>query len=176
MDTQQPEVIDLSDDGEGPDPNYSNGQFLDDYHDHDYGGPIHAPAAQPDRLDFDHNWNPDSIDLTGSEHATPSASAKSSHLDVPMDVELLTIADCLQRVMTVFPDISLDHVLQLIADQTQDDTRTIEACGRIITQLLDGEAYPKEDDLSRKRKRGRSLSRFEDDDGTDRTEAYKNDA
>ncbi|KAF1964895.1 hypothetical protein BU23DRAFT_491236 [Bimuria novae-zelandiae CBS 107.79] len=104
-------------------------------------------------------------------------------MDVDVDLaqgELITAAACLQMVVEVLPDISVDHVLQLIADQTQDDTRTPEACQRIITQLLDGGEYPKEveEEVSRKRKREheRSLSEFEGDDGEDRTSEYRNDA
>lgn len=80
-------------------------------------------------------------------------------------------------VLEVLPDISVEHVLQLIADQTQDETRTPEACQRIVTNILDGGEYPKEEEeASKKRKRERSISEFEEDDGEDRDGQYTDDA
>ena len=87
--------------------------------------------------------------------------------------DLVTAAACLQMVVEVLPDIAVDHVLQLIADQTQDHTRTPDACQRIISQLLDGGEYPKEEEeVSRKRKRERSLSESEEDNGEGRPAIY----
>jgi TRIAD3 protein (E3 ubiquitin-protein ligase RNF216) len=76
------------------------------------------------------------------------------------DVELLSEAACLQMVINVLPDVSVDHVLTLIQERTHP--RTHEECERLITDLLDGGAYPKEiDDANNKRKRKRG----DDDDG-----------
>ncbi|KAL5400741.1 hypothetical protein PMIN03_012126 [Paraphaeosphaeria minitans] len=129
-----------------------------DFGPNDFGHPDPAPAVNNPRL----------INV-----------ALDNLMDVEADLaegELLTAAVCLQMVLGILPDISVDHVLALIADQTQDSTRTPEACQRIITQLLDDEAYPKEEEeASRKRKRQRSLSEFEEDDGEGRPQSYTND-
>jgi TRIAD3 protein (E3 ubiquitin-protein ligase RNF216) len=69
--------------------------------------------------------------------------------------QLVTEAACLQMVMDVLPDISTDHVLNLIKEKTTDLTRTLAQCENILTQLLDGEAYPKEVDEANTKKRKR---------------------
>ncbi|KAL1599555.1 hypothetical protein SLS60_007358 [Paraconiothyrium brasiliense] len=154
-------------------------------------------AAQPGPLGFDLVQEPDVIDFI---HPRPNGLAQPDPLPTPapapnpepanpapnnlMDVEvdiapgaLVTAAACLQMIVQILPDISVDHVLALIADQTQDNTRTPEACQRIITHLLDGGAYPKEEEeASRKRKRERSVSDFENDDGNMLPPGYKDDA
>lgn len=142
-------------------------------------------AAPPDAREVEDNLDQDAIDLAhrgNNGHASPEPAdhAQEENIDNDVDIapkELVTAAACLQMVADIFPDISVDHVLQLIADQTQDATRTPEACQRIITILLDGGAYPKEDEeVSRKRKREHSVSEFEDDNGEGRSQTYKDDA
>jgi|TARA_R110002003_G_scaffold23_5_gene1140 TRIAD3 protein (E3 ubiquitin-protein ligase RNF216) len=103
------------------------------------------------------------IDLT----AIPDIDVPPSD-DMPMDPadpaiqkvdkgpQLVSAAVCLQMVLDVLPDISIDHVLELISETTTDATRTVTQCETIITGLLDGEAYPKETDEAKNRKRKRT--------------------
>jgi len=117
----------------------------------------------------------DAIDLTALEDIpdvdVPPDSAVSATLSQPNrpfeDAELLSDAACLQMVLDVLPDISVDHVLAFI--QNRNHPRTHEECERIITDLLDGDAYPKEiDEVNNKRKRKRG-----DDSDSDITK-YEN--
>ncbi|OAG12700.1 uncharacterized protein CC84DRAFT_1171377 [Paraphaeosphaeria sporulosa] len=141
-------------------------------------GPLEQDYER-DFIDFGPN-DFDQPDLAPAVNNHRLANAAPNNLmNVEADIaesELVTVAVCLQMVLDILPDISVDHVLALIADQTQDNTRTSEACQRIVTQLLDGEAYPKEEEeASRKRKRQRSFSEFEEDDGEGRPHSYMND-
>ncbi|KAL7772070.1 hypothetical protein CFE70_002023 [Pyrenophora teres f. teres 0-1] len=68
---------------------------------------------------------------------------------------LVTEAGCLQMVLSVLPDISADHVLQLIHQETTDATRTIARCERLLTEILEGEPYPKESEEMKSKKRKR---------------------
>lgn len=139
---------------------------------------------------FEQDWEREFIDFGPNDFVqrdpAPAANnprldnaAPNNLMDFEADIaegELVTAAVCLQMVLDILPDISVDHVLALITDQTQDSTRTADACQRIITQLLDGGPYPQEEEAaSRKRKRQRSLSEFEDDDGEGRPQSYTND-
>jgi TRIAD3 protein (E3 ubiquitin-protein ligase RNF216) len=54
------------------------------------------------------------------------------------------------------PDISVDHVLQIIKKKTTDLTRTNVQCQNIIAQLVEDGDYPKEDDETHSKKRKRS--------------------
>jgi len=109
----------------------------------------------------------DIIDLTGIPDidippSTPAfigrreAAQPSNHRNV---ARIITENECLQMVMDVLPDIAISHVLELIRKSTTDLTRTAGQCEDLITQLLDGEAYPKEADEAKNNKRKR-----EDDD------------
>ncbi|KAF1840803.1 uncharacterized protein K460DRAFT_294389 [Cucurbitaria berberidis CBS 394.84] len=71
------------------------------------------------------------------------------------DTQLVTEAACLQMVLGVLPDISVDHALEVIHQKTTDATRTIALCEKVVTQLLDGDAYPKEVDEAKNKKRKR---------------------
>lgn len=163
------EVIDLLSDDDDAD-------FME-YHD--------AFDAIPGADDFAHNFLDldDSDDLDDPNVIDLTAFADIPDIDVPagpnlgggpsraaqdvdlMDSELITEAACLQMVLDVLPDISVDHVLNLIKEKTQDHTRTPTECQQIISQLLDGGAYPKEQDEMNSRKRKRDdhddLSEFE---------------
>jgi TRIAD3 protein (E3 ubiquitin-protein ligase RNF216) len=171
-------------------PPFEQGVFeVEEAWERDYGGFGLEGAAQPGPLELQ---EPDHLDFTrpnGNVQPEPALvpnnprpvhPAPNNPMDAEADIaegEVVTTAACLQMVVDILPDISVDHVLALIADQTQDNTRTSEACHRIISQLLDSEAYPKEEEKAgRKRKRERSLSEFEDDNGDGRPGSYKNDA
>lgn len=94
------------------------------------------------------------IDIPPSDPALADFEARASN-NVGGDNDLVTEAAGLQMVLDVLPDISIDHVLKIIREKTTDLTRTNEQCHDIVTQLLDGEAYPKEDDESTNKKRKR---------------------
>jgi hypothetical protein len=155
----------------------------------DYGGFGIEGAAQPGPLEFEEpeymNFprpnglvQPDSA--LAPNNPRPIHPAPNNPMCAEADIaegELVTAAACLRMVVDILPDISVDHVLALIADQTQDNTRTLEACQQIVSQLLDNGAYPKEEEeAGHKRKRERSLSEFEDDNGDGRPGNYQNDA
>ncbi|KAJ4354493.1 uncharacterized protein N0V89_006230 [Didymosphaeria variabile] len=144
-------------------------------------------AAQPGPLGFELAREPD-VDFirprpAGLAQPDPVPAPNPAHnnpMDVEVDIapgELLNTAACLQMVVQILPDISIDYVLALIADLTQDNTPTPEACQRIVTKILDDEGYPKEEEeATRKRKRERSVSDFEEVDGNRLPPEYKDDA
>ncbi|KAL6155735.1 hypothetical protein ACJQWK_05555 [Exserohilum turcicum] len=96
--------------------------------------------------------------------------------------DLVTGAACLQMVLSVLPDISVDHVLKLIQEKTTDATRTMVQCERLIAELLEGEPYPKEEEEAKKRKRKREdeaedeLSSYEKGERTLEIYGYESDA
>jgi TRIAD3 protein (E3 ubiquitin-protein ligase RNF216) len=94
---------------------------------------------------------PSDLPIASDEDAEPTAGA--SGWDEA--ARLITEAACLQMVLGVLPDISIDHVLKIISEKTTDATRTVAQCEQVITELLDGEAYPKEADELRHKKRKR---------------------
>lgn len=157
-----------------------------DWDERGWGGLDVEGAAPPDPLEQD--WERDFIDFDPIDQLDlapavnrpqPPQVVQPNVMDNGADLadgDLVTAAVCLQMVLDILPDISVDYVLALITEQTQDNTRTPDACQRIITQILDSDAYPKEhEEASRKRKRQRSLSEFEDDDGEGRSQSYTND-
>ncbi|KAH9870410.1 hypothetical protein IAQ61_005885 [Plenodomus lingam] len=105
------------------------------------------------------------VDVPSSDHCVtddrkPRPNAQATG---PKDIgQLVTESDCLQMVLNVFPDISIDHALKVINEKTRDATRTVDRCELLIAGLLDGEEYPKEADESKNRKRKRD---DDDDDG-----------
>ncbi|KAI8936332.1 hypothetical protein NX059_006747 [Plenodomus lindquistii] len=146
-----------------------------------YGQDEASVANDPDTIDL--TAIPD-IDVPPSDHHVidggspqPNAKARDSDDDSGM---IMTEAACLQMVLNVFPDISVEHALKIISDKTTDATRTVERCGRLITELLDGGGYPKEADeaSSKKRKRGAedSLSDYERDERDPEIMGYEQDA
>lgn len=92
--------------------------------------------------------------------------------------ELITEAVCLQLVLDVFPDVSVDHVLEMIQLSTTDLTRTKKHSERIVNELLE-RTYPKEADMTtRKRRREDSdgASEYEKDERDDPMLTYHPDA
>ena len=85
---------------------------------------------------------------------------------------------CLQLVLDVLPDISIDHVLTMIRQHTIDETRTKKHSEMIVNELLEV-TYPKEADVARK-KRGRQdsegASDYEKDKSDSRSLTYETDA
>lgn len=149
-------------------------EFLDDFPDNILD--VEGPFTADDRNTIDLTALPDvdvpPVPLAEGDRAPANPNATLA------DVELITEAQCLQMVLDVLPDISIEHVLNLIQEQTQQHTRTHAACEQILTQLLDGGAYPKEQDeeTSRKRKRQNSSSEFEDGDANVDMPRYQKDA
>ena len=94
--------------------------------------------------------------------------------------DLVTENDCVQRILDVLPDISVDHVLKMIKEKTTDVSRTTAQCELLLTQILDGETYPKEaDDMkNKKRKRGHEddFSDYEKGERDPEVSSYERDA
>ncbi|KAF2638077.1 hypothetical protein P280DRAFT_529774 [Massarina eburnea CBS 473.64] len=65
--------------------------------------------------------------------------------------EPISDIECVQLILNVLPDVSVDHLLSLISETA----RTPAACERIIARLLDGGTYPKEKEEAECRKRKR---------------------
>jgi TRIAD3 protein (E3 ubiquitin-protein ligase RNF216) len=83
------------------------------------------------------------------------------------DAAVVTEAACLQMVLSVLPDISVDYVLRLIQEKTTDTTRTTAQCEHFLTELLEGEPYPRETDDAKNKKRKR------DDEAEDELSTYE---
>ncbi|KAF3032894.1 hypothetical protein E8E11_003174 [Didymella keratinophila] len=89
-----------------------------------------------------------------AEDATPSNDR--------VEFELISKAVCLQLVMDVFPDVSVDHVLTMIQERTTDLTRTKEHSERIVNELLKEGTYPKEAESASKKRRRADSEQFSD--------------
>jgi TRIAD3 protein (E3 ubiquitin-protein ligase RNF216) len=94
------------------------------------------------------------IDMPPSDRLSNEREAAEPG-DFGGNTPIITEAECLQMILNVLPDIAVNHVLGLIREGTTDLARTAEQCEAIITQLLDGEAYPKEADVAKNHKRKR---------------------
>ncbi|KAI4946320.1 hypothetical protein J4E86_009025 [Alternaria arbusti] len=98
------------------------------------------------------------------------------------DIALVTEAACLQMVLSVLPDISVDYVLKLIQEKMTDTTRTTAQCEHFLTELLEGEPYPKESDDAKNKKRKRDseaegeLSTYEKGERDPEIGGYEHDA
>ena len=180
------EIVNLISDDEGDD--FSDGS--DDLHEADYmeeasGDEVEdffdAPQA-PDHANADDRVF---IDLTAFPEAdVPLSQQPPNHVeeadpaDVNAESELITEAVCLQLVLDVLPDISIDHVLTMIRQHTIDQTRTKIHSEMIVNELLEV-TYPKEADVARK-KRGRQdsegASDYEKDKSDSRSLTYETDA
>jgi TRIAD3 protein (E3 ubiquitin-protein ligase RNF216) len=57
-------------------------------------------------------------------------------------------------VLDVLPGISVEYVLNLIQNETTEETRTVAQCEELIDSLLEG-TYPTEADASNRGKRKR---------------------
>lgn len=108
------------------------------------------------------------IDLTTSSDADEDTSEDAGDQNIPEGLEPprnrnakmspITAGACLQMVLNVFPDMSVEHALKTIKERTTDDMRTIAQCEQVVAQLLDDGAYPKEADAVRGKKRKREDS------------------
>ncbi|KAI4686295.1 hypothetical protein J4E81_008647 [Alternaria sp. BMP 2799] len=98
------------------------------------------------------------------------------------DIALVTEAACLQMVLSVLPDISVDYVLKSIQEKMTDTTRTTAQCEHFLTELLEGEPYPKESDDAKNKKRKRDneaegeLSTYEKGERDPEIGGYEHDA
>jgi TRIAD3 protein (E3 ubiquitin-protein ligase RNF216) len=95
------------------------------------------------------------IDVPPSDDPILIEDWTTKYIDEMGSADLVTEATCLQMVLNVLPDISIEHVLKLIKEKTANLTRTVAQCEGIVTQLLDGETYPKEVDEAKNSKRKR---------------------
>jgi TRIAD3 protein (E3 ubiquitin-protein ligase RNF216) len=154
----------------------------------DFQDPIadfHAQYAANDRELIDLTGIPD-VDVPSSDpavvdHDTPQQDAQANDWG---NAEVVTEAACLQMILSVLPDISVDYVLKLIQEKTTDATRTSAQCEHFLTELLEGEPYPKESNetKSRKRKRGdegdgdEDLSNYEKTERDPEIGGYEHDA
>ncbi|KAL5120240.1 hypothetical protein ACEQ8H_001798 [Pleosporales sp. CAS-2024a] len=96
------------------------------------------------------------IDVPPSSAQSSLCSQDSGSENINKDDHLVTENVALQVVLDVLPNISVDHVLNIIKKETTDLTRTNAKCRDIINQLIDQGTYPKEDDDTKNKKRKRS--------------------
>lgn len=118
------------------------------------------------------------IDVRPSD-IVPQVVGNVALVDDGDDIELISEAVCLQLVLDVFPDVSVDYVLTMISERTTDLTRTKEHSERIVNELLEEDTYPKEaENASKKRRRADSddFGDFEKDEGTIGVLNYATDA
>ncbi|KAF2869837.1 hypothetical protein BDV95DRAFT_88909 [Massariosphaeria phaeospora] len=148
-DEHEHEVIDLlSDYEEDSDNDYFYDLDADIPPDADDVHNLHGLQAVPDH---------DVIDLT----AIPDVDIPPGPLnDLPRcpppvaeNEELVSEEVCLQMMLDVLPDISVNFAFDLIKEKTQDDTRTPTTCERLIAKLLDDGTFPKEEAENTDRKR-----------------------
>ncbi|KNG51460.1 ring finger domain-containing protein [Stemphylium lycopersici] len=98
------------------------------------------------------------------------------------DIQVVTEAACLQMILSVLPDISVDYVLKLIQEKMTDATRTTIQCEILLTELLEGEPYPKESEAAKNKKRKREgeheheLDSYEKGERDPKTDGYEHDA
>lgn len=180
------EIVDLISDDEYGGLSDNEVEFFDA---HSVGDPMDF-GPESDLLDLPEYGNGDDgrdvIDLTAIPdvdippydvvpHAVEDATLSNSRADF----EVISEADCLQLVMDVFPDVSVNHVLTMIQERTTDFTRSKEHSERIVNELLEQTAYPKEaESVSKKRRRADSeeSSNYEKDENAMRVPSYATDA
>lgn len=92
---------------------------------------------------------------------------------------MITESECLQMVLGVLPDISVEYVLKRIREKTTNCTRTTATCEHLLTELLEGDPYPKEAN-EKKRKRHdeaeHELSDYEKGERDPEISGYERDA
>ncbi|KAJ8118241.1 hypothetical protein OPT61_g745 [Boeremia exigua] len=110
----------------------------------------HGHADTDSREIIDLTAIPD-VDVPPSEHGS-SGIEDAEQTNIGAEAELISEAMCLQLVLDVFPDISVDHVLTMIQEKTTNLTRTKEDGERIVNELLEGD-FPKEADVKSKKRR-----------------------
>lgn len=138
---------------------HADGEFDDDF---DFNQFLHDPYPHTEiapREVIDLTAISD-IDVPPSDF-TPPAVEDAAPTDDIDEAQLISEAICLQLVVDVFPDVSIDHVLTLIRAGTTDQTRTKLHSEQIVNELLEG-TYPKEADVVSKKRR-----REESDDASD---------
>jgi len=164
------EVVDLLSDSESEDKDFtehgleffdaqSDVESADEYPELDEPlGNNHAQWYQDGHETIDLTGIPDidvppSDPLVVDDHEPPQPNAQTPEWNG--GDALVTEADFLQIVLSVLPDISVDYVLQLIQEKSTDATRTMVQCEHFLTQILEGEPYPKESDAAKSKKRKR---------------------
>jgi TRIAD3 protein (E3 ubiquitin-protein ligase RNF216) len=164
------EIIDLLSDSESEDEGFAR-QELEFF---DAQSAAEFAHDLPD-IDVDANDH-ETIDLTGiPDIDVPPSDPIVVDDEAPQpqapdwsgDAQVVTEAACLQMIMSVLPDISVDYVLKLVQEKMTDQMRTMAQCEHFLTELLEGEPYPKEADEARKKKRKR------EDEAEDGTSSYE---
>jgi TRIAD3 protein (E3 ubiquitin-protein ligase RNF216) len=140
----------------------------------DFEDPIadfHAQYAANDRGLIDLTGIPD-VDVPPSDPVTADndTSQQDAQTNDWGNAEVVTEAACLQMILSVLPDISVDYVLKLIQQKTTDLTRTSAQCEHFLTELLEGEPYPKESD---ERTKNRKRKRADEGDGDEDLSNYE---
>lgn len=184
------EIIDLSSDSEdhddldnevGLDAQFAL-DFPDDQELDDLFEGLPDMVGMEDHDFFDLNAIPD-IDMSPSEehnfdNMNPARYAHAEAMDG--HARLFTAEECLQMVLDVLPDISVEHALQTIKENTQNSTRTLPQCEQLVAQFIDGGEYRKEADEANNKKRKRdadeSLSEYEKDERDPEIRGYEADA
>jgi len=116
--------------------------------------PMEDPYHPDDFYDFDADW---AFAFNDPEVNFPDPEPAFS----PMP-EVFAEQQCLQKVLDIFPDIAHDYVLKLFKDGSQEGITGSAWCDRLIVQILDSGAYPKERDRRQELKRKRRDSQEED--------------
>lgn len=147
-------------------------------------GNIAEPCGGPPVVD------PETIDLTAIPDVdVPPSSPVRLQGNVPQPdgqasdrnahSRMLTETACLQMILSVLPDISVEHVLKLIKEKTTDATRTTARCEHLIAELLEGEPYPKEANEKKRKREDESeheLSGYEKGERGPQVYGYEHDA
>ncbi|CAN9157721.1 unnamed protein product [Alternaria sp. RS040] len=190
------EVVDLLSDSETEDENFTRRE-LEDFDArsasefaHDYPG-MDDPVAdfRTQLREHDHQFIdltkiPD-VDVPPSDAVVVEEQESQPEGRAPEwgdEATVVTEAACLQMVLSVLPDISVDYVLKLIQEKMTDTTRTTAQCEHFLTELLEGDPYPKESDDANNKKRKRDdeaeseLSTYEKAERDPEIGGYEHDA
>lgn len=139
------------------------------------------PVIVPDQVDLatipDVDVPPSDPIESGDSRLQHGGQAPSSSAQA----RVITESECLQMVLSVLPDISAAYARGFIQQRTANHSRpiTIDRCEQLISQLLEGEPYPKEA-IERKRKReddvGDDFSDYEKGERDPEIDGYEHDA
>lgn len=116
---------------------------------------VPAPPSPNANLDLDFDGGLLDQELLNMEEAVMMPAEPPMDVDTASDYET-----CLQEVLEIFPDISLDHVKHLHDAQLLQPRDGQTIAQHLTTQILDAGKYPKEKDRQKELKR----KRFADSD------------
>jgi TRIAD3 protein (E3 ubiquitin-protein ligase RNF216) len=166
-------VVDISSDSDGESTTEDESEPVDGQNERDRARGVVPQSEYRARNTVDLTGAPDT-DIIPDEPRI-GHHGNSSQVGV---LKPITEAECLQMILNILPDISVDYILNLIRENTTDQTRTVDKCEQIVAQLLDG-THPTEADATNKKKRKRDneddVTRYEKGEH-DRTKWYEEDA